>query len=421
MLNPEDLSEQELETLRGDAVGDNLYSSKWIISTLMDLCKIHENGWTKELENQLCILWDLSAEGEVVSHLMSHDFPKIAKNILESYDEPRLIEIILGIIGNICCNNEAIDTIGSDRDLVTQILNRLIINDTPILIQLLRIFHLITWRIRGDPQSNWVAHFMECEFFGDTIIFILNSSTNDNLLMIAMNLLETISHISLPHKDSFLAKLFKIDILIHALLESFMQIISTEKFSYSKAEMMFIDHWLRVLVVIIELGSLKFEDVENDESFSKLMDIMYRILKPYKKSDNLFPIRELNANVINETIRILLSFHCCDVDIPSKIDYIIAIIIFYLKTDSDVGKEELDPEELMNMLSHNLIQYWLQIIELCNSDYIAEILHQCKHEVRGYLIDFVQSDSKVTPEFCSRCLWNATRPCRFRRRIRRYL
>lgn len=50
------------------------------------------------------------------------------------------------------------------------------------------------------------------------------------------------------------------------------------------------------------------------------------------------------------------------------------------------------------MLSHNLIQYWLQIIELCNSDYIAEILHQCKHEVRGYLIDFVQSDSKVTPE-----------------------
>lgn len=157
-------------------------------------------------------------------------------------------------------------------------------------------------------------------------------SFTDNLLMIAMNLLETISHISLPHKDSFLAKLFKIDILIHALLESFMQIISTEKFSYSKAEMMFIDHWLRVLVVIIELGSLKFEDVENDESFSKLMDIMYRILKPYKKSDNLFPIRELNANVINETIRILLSFHCCDVDIPSKIDYIIAIIIFYLKT-----------------------------------------------------------------------------------------
>lgn len=146
-----------------------------------------------------------------------------------------------------------------------------------------------------------------------------------------MNFLESISHISLPQKTNFLEELFKIDILVHALLESFVQIISAEKLSYSKAEMMFIEHWLKVLIVIIELGSLKFEDFENDENFSKLMDIMYRILKPYKKSHNLFPIQELNANVINETIRILLSFHCCDVDIPSKIDYIIATIIFYLK------------------------------------------------------------------------------------------
>lgn len=50
------------------------------------------------------------------------------------------------------------------------------------------------------------------------------------------------------------------------------------------------------------------------------------------------------------------------------------------------------------MLSHSLNQYWLQIIEHCTSGYIAEILHQCKHEVRGYLVDLVQSDSKVTPE-----------------------
>lgn len=398
MLDPDDLSEQELETLRGDAVGNNLCSSKWIISTLMSLCEIHEKGWTEELENQLCILWDLSVEGEVVSHLMSHDFLKIAKNILETYDQPRLIEIILGIIGNVCSSNEAIDTIGNDKDLVTQILSRFTSDDALILIQLLRILQLIAWKIRRNPQSNWVAHFTECEFFGDSIIFMLNSSTNDDLLMAAMNFLESMSHISLPHKDSFLKELFNIDNLVHALLESFVQVISAEKLSYSRAEMMFIEHWLRVLIVIIELGSLKFEDMENDENFSKLMDIMYRILKPYKKSHNLFPIQELNANVINETIRILLSFHCCDVDIPSKIDHIIVTIIFYLKTDSDAGKEELEPEEPITVLSHSLNQYGLRIIGFCTSDYIAEILHQCKHEVREYLVDLVQSDSKVTPE-----------------------
>ncbi|XP_029165449.1 LOW QUALITY PROTEIN: protein saal1 [Nylanderia fulva] len=396
MLNSEDLSEQELETLRGDAVGDNLCSSKWIISTLMSLCKIHENGWTDELESQLCILWDLSMEGEVVSHLMLHDFPKIAKDILENYDQPRFIEIILGIIGNMCCNDEVIDTIGNDRDLVAQILNRLASDDAPMLIQLFRIFHLTTWRIQKNPQSNWMAHFMECEFFGESVTFILNSSTNDDLLTSAINLLKSISDISLPHNEN-LEKLFEMDILMNALLESFMQIISTEKFSHSKTELTFIDHWLRVLTVIIELGSLKFEDFENDESYSKLMEAMYRILKPYEESHNLFPIEELNANVINETIRILLSFHSCDVDIPSKIDHIIVTIIFYLKTGS-AEIEELDPGELTITLSQNLIQYWLQIIELCTSNYIAEILHQCKHEVHGYLTDLVQSDSKITPE-----------------------
>lgn len=165
-----------------------------------------------------------------------------------------------------------------------------------------------------------------------TIWIICEIFIADDLLMAAMNFLESIFHINLPHKDNFLKEMFKIDNLIHALLESFMQVISAEKLSYSKAEMMFIEHWLGVLIIIIELGSLKFENLENDENFSKLMDIMCRILNPYRESHNLFPIQKLNVNVINETIRVLLSFHSCDVNISPKIDYIIATIIFHLKT-----------------------------------------------------------------------------------------
>lgn len=52
----------------------------------------------------------------------------------------------------------------------------------------------------------------------------------------------------------------------------------------------------------------------------------------------------------------------------------------------------------MSTLSYSLNQYWLHIIEICTSNYIAEVFHQCKHEVREYLVDLVQSNSKVTPE-----------------------
>lgn len=40
MIDSQDVSEQELEVLRGDAVGNNLCSSKWIINTLKSLCEV---------------------------------------------------------------------------------------------------------------------------------------------------------------------------------------------------------------------------------------------------------------------------------------------------------------------------------------------------------------------------------------------
>ncbi|EGI57194.1 Protein SAAL1, partial [Acromyrmex echinatior] len=323
MIDSQDVSKEELEVLKGDAVGNNLCSSKWILNTLMSLLKVDENGWTEELEDQLCTLWDLSTEAEVVSYLLSQDFLQIAKYLLTICDEPRFTEIVLGIIGNVCCNDEAIDAAGCDQELVKQILSHLESSDSLILIQLIRILQLIAWKIRQNPQSNWVAHLTECEFFG-AIIFILKSSTNDNLLISTMSLLEFISQINL------LKKLFKINDLIPALLESFVQVLPEGKTSLS--ELTFVQHWLAVLIAVMESGSLTYEDYENDERFLKLMDIMYRILKPYNKSYNLYPIQQQGANIIYDAMRVLLSFRRCNVNIPTRIDCIIAILIFSFKT-----------------------------------------------------------------------------------------
>lgn len=141
-------------------------------------------------------------------------------------------------------------------------------------------------------------------------------------------MLESISEVRV-NENNFLEKLFEIDDLIPALLESFIQ-VSTKELNYS--EWTFAQHWLAVLIAIMKSGLLKFEDYENDERFFKLMEIMYRILKPYKKSHNLYPIRQLSANLIYDAVRILLSFHRCDINVPPRIDCIIANIIFSLKT-----------------------------------------------------------------------------------------
>lgn len=168
------------------------------------------------------------------------------------------------------------------------------------------------------------------------ICVIFKILISDDLLLATTNVLVPLSRINLPHRNNFFQELFKIDNLISALLESFMQLISVEKISYSKRELTFIEQWVEVLIFIIELGSLKFEDYENDENFFTLMEIMYRILKPYEESCNLLSIQQQDANVIHETMRILISFRCCNVNIPPKIDHIVATILFSLKTGNNL-------------------------------------------------------------------------------------
>lgn len=53
------------------------------------------------------------------------------------------------------------------------------------------------------------------------------------------------------------------------------------------------------------------------------------------------------------------------------------------------------------MILHYLDQYWLQIIGLCTTEQIVEILRLCKHEVCEYLIN-VQSVNIHIKSLCDR-------------------
>lgn len=112
MLDSKQFDNTELGTMKGDSIGDTVYSAKWIINTLIALSKVQEDGWTEELENDLCILWDMTAEKDIAMYLFENDFLKIVEAALEVSTEPRLTEILLGIIGNMCCQPGILDSVG---------------------------------------------------------------------------------------------------------------------------------------------------------------------------------------------------------------------------------------------------------------------------------------------------------------------
>ncbi|KAK9753844.1 hypothetical protein QE152_g1452 [Popillia japonica] len=109
-ISSQDIDKETIDKLRGDAIGDTMYrgfmlplgydGGKGCLRVLISV------EWNKSLEEDLCYLWDMTVEKDVCEYLYQLSFPSMATAIILKHTEPRLIEIIIGILGNICSNNE---------------------------------------------------------------------------------------------------------------------------------------------------------------------------------------------------------------------------------------------------------------------------------------------------------------------------
>lgn len=55
----------------------------------LNIAKVFEDGWNEKVEYDLCTLWDMTAEKDIVNFLVENDFLKIAEFALNSSEEPR--------------------------------------------------------------------------------------------------------------------------------------------------------------------------------------------------------------------------------------------------------------------------------------------------------------------------------------------
>lgn len=51
---------------------------------------MYEGGWTESMETDLCTLWDMTLEKDIVEFLLENDFLKMAEFTLKTSKEPRL-------------------------------------------------------------------------------------------------------------------------------------------------------------------------------------------------------------------------------------------------------------------------------------------------------------------------------------------
>nr|CAH8837810.1 unnamed protein product [Trichobilharzia regenti] len=210
-----------------DMIGDTTYSRRWLFSMLIKFLesvnKETSATWANsednsdgdrldsELEEQLCCLWDLTVNRDVLKFLDEFEIVSIFNNALGDVQKPRLLEIMVGILANLAYDPVACRKMSESESFIIRITSLLYSRDTPTLIETCRLIQTVL--ASDEYKMPWLDEIrFQPEFF-ENILFILKSSTNANLLIGAVRLIDVITR-----DDDSLAEVWCGDQLLKAIL-----------------------------------------------------------------------------------------------------------------------------------------------------------------------------------------------------------
>lgn len=175
--------QEKLQTLKGDRIGETMYSERFVLSTILKLSKqgnrlLEED---EEFEQDLCNLWDMTIEPDVVRFLLEQDVIELFLALAADSEDFRLIEILFGIIGNMCCVEEMHELFYRQSALLVTFCDFLSISDAPVLVQLMRTLTTLFDR-SDDERFHWFGVMKRVDNLTEKLALILATSTNRALL-----------------------------------------------------------------------------------------------------------------------------------------------------------------------------------------------------------------------------------------------
>lgn len=254
----------------------------------------------------------MTIEKDVVKMLLEYGVIELFSSIIEITEDERLIEILLGIIGNCCCLADAREYLCGSPEIMATLLSQLSSSDPLILHQLMRLLHsAILFENSGD-ESIWFSHFSNCTDLVEKFAFILSNSTSSTLLMSTFDALNAICakfaiiEISESPKDSSFSQVFVRQILIDALIEAFRQIIppmlNTDASEQNMTDIIptqnvqkFMNLFLELNLILSQYESVSVAAYQNMEEFKKCLA---RILLPLTQKEHLLPLTTNHQGVI---------------------------------------------------------------------------------------------------------------------------
>ncbi|XP_055856240.1 uncharacterized protein LOC129919401 [Episyrphus balteatus] len=243
-VTEDEIQKEDLEKIKGDAIGNTLYSERFVLSTLLKLTKLEKDLSEDEpFEKDLCSLWNMTIEADVVKLLLNHNVPELFTDIIEKTEDKRLTEILVGIIANMCSVQQTRKDLCCNSHVMSVLLNLISCTDSLTLIQLMRFFYaVVSSEMNSGDEILWFQHFKECDSFIENFAFILNNSANLTLLVNALSTLEALCvtfaliEIQPDAKDLCFSDVFVQPCLVEGIIEAFKTLLPASKLEQNSNE-----------------------------------------------------------------------------------------------------------------------------------------------------------------------------------------
>ncbi|KAH9500524.1 Protein saal1 [Bulinus truncatus] len=209
LANPLPPPDVDLDKLRGDRIGDTVYSGKWCIQTVIKLMqsnvvakpeefveadeKIDLVDMEEELQNEVGVLWDMTSNVEVCQYLHSISAVESICYVINNSRCPRATEMCVGMLANIITHKELWEILKNDTllfDLLIQLLSN---TDQPVLLEVTRFLN--TALCQPDNECCYARLCENGQNVTCELLRILSGSTNADLLKHAAELIYNLMYI----------------------------------------------------------------------------------------------------------------------------------------------------------------------------------------------------------------------------------
>ncbi|CAH3857361.1 unnamed protein product [Pieris brassicae] len=383
-MKPDELQSEEKVT--GDVIGDTAYSERFVLKILLKLANLDtlkDEILDQAFEEDLCTLWDMTAERDVVLFLLQHDVLNLLSFAWPIIETPRIAEIVVGMIANMCCQKEAVINLLKLVPFVKSLIECIKGNDSLILIQLLRLINSSLFLASSDNIQIWLRLFIEVGY-SKHLYFILKNSSQKDLLINALENLNTIcTYCNIEELWSdFFGHFVSVEAL-ESVIIGYIEITETHRDLCEK------EQFERILLISIQIilnlvGFDKSVSIFNNNKNDALKMITITFQYYENKLVNCKEIDMDLVDIVGSTISVINALKI--IEISELDDYFMQSYKMWKTLHYMVDGQQVtenDHEDLVNVskeLQTSLSTLMFVYMEKCNEDNLLKALDEMNHD-----------------------------------------